>query len=115
MRFRKELGASQHLRGGPDTATSPSISSARSLRMAARISLRSSYSLAARSCGGAEPGVRHGEGSGALSSLVPPHRRALTSFVSSSTSVMDSSSRDSEARAFCCSSSSCWDLRQSQG
>lgn len=44
-----------------------------------------------------------------------PQQQLLTSFVSSSTSVIDSSSRDREARAFCCSSSSCWDLHQGWG
>lgn len=92
---------------GHRNGASPSISSARSLRMAARISLRSSYSPAARSCKRETPSRE----AGSPRHTVSPSTRSLTSFVSSSTSVMASSCWDKAARAACCSSSRRRDLR----
>lgn len=104
----------RHSRASPlelGNGASPSISSARSLRMAARISLRSSYSPAARSC---KREARKEAGS-ALAQVpsqqtVCPGTQSLTSFVSSSTLVMASSCSDKAVRAACCSSSRCRDL-----
>lgn len=91
---------------------SPSISSARSLRMAARISLRSSYSPAARSCKREGPKKEAGSAPAQVPSqqTVCPGTQSLTSFVSSSTLVMALSCSDKAVRAACCSSSRCRDL-----
>lgn len=95
-----------------ENCASPSISSARSLRMAARISLRSSYSPAARSCKREGPKKEAGSAPAQVPSqqTVYPGTWSLTSFVSSSTLVMASSCSDKAARAACCSSSRRWDL-----